>query len=79
MRGKRLRMELRLTASCKARYQGRVCGSERVRRQGEAAKPARRDSRFAKITIAGGKSDWMEGFFDRPGPPLWQAIRTANG
>jgi hypothetical protein len=27
---------------------------------------------------AGGKSQWMEGFFERPAPELWQAIREAN-
>jgi hypothetical protein len=31
-------------------------------------KPVRKDHN------AGGKSSWMEGFFDRPSPPLWKAI-----
>jgi hypothetical protein len=31
-------------------------------------KPARKDHN------AGGKSSWMQGFFDRPSPPLWKAI-----
>jgi hypothetical protein len=25
-----------------------------------------------------GKSDWMDGFFERPGPALWQAVEMAN-
>jgi hypothetical protein len=28
---------------------------------------------------AGGKSRWMDGFFERPGPELWQAIEDSNG
>ena len=31
-------------------------------------KPVRKDHN------AGGKSSWMQGFFDRPSPPLWKAI-----
>jgi hypothetical protein len=32
------------------------------------AKPARKDHN------AGGKSTWMQGFFDRPAAPLWMSI-----
>ena len=31
-------------------------------------KPVRKDHN------AGGKSTWMQGFFDRPSPPLWKLI-----
>ena len=31
-------------------------------------KPVRKDHN------AGGRSNWMQGFFDRPSPPLWKAI-----
>jgi hypothetical protein len=27
---------------------------------------------------AGGKSRWMDGFFERPGPELWQAVEDSN-
>jgi hypothetical protein len=34
-----------------------------------ASQPVRKDHN------AGGRSNWMEGFFDRPSPPLWKAIK----
>jgi hypothetical protein len=37
--------------------------------------PAIRQRR--KAPNAGGKSRWMRGFFERPGPPLWRGI-TGN-
>jgi hypothetical protein len=27
---------------------------------------------------AGGKSHWMEGFWDDPAPPIWLAIEESN-
>jgi transposase len=73
MRRQRLRVELRLDAELKARYQDRyldiapcdVCAAEPEPVQ---RKPVRKDHN------AGGKSSWMQGFFDRPSPPLWKAI-----
>jgi transposase len=71
MRRQRLRIELRLDGALHARYQGRYlrigrCGA----RLPEPAlrKPPRKDHN------AGGKSDWMQGFFDRPAPPLWRSL-----
>ena len=74
MRRQRLRVELRLDGELKARYQGRYlvigeCGSRVVVAPPVARKPPRRDHN------AGGKSAWMQGFFDRPTPPLWRSIR----
>jgi hypothetical protein len=37
--------------------------------------PATRKS-VRKGPNAGGRSAWMRGFFDRPSPPLWKAIRN---
>ena len=73
MRHQRLRVELRLDGQLKARYQGRYlqiaeCGARVV-----AAEPAGRKL-VRKDHNAGGKSSWMQGFFDRPSPPLWKAI-----
>jgi hypothetical protein len=72
MRRQRLRVELRLDGELKARYQGRYldigeCGV-RLAAPAPARKPARKDHN------AGGRSHWMEGFFDRPSPPLWRAV-----
>jgi transposase len=72
MRRQRLRVELRLDGELKARYLGRYvmigeCGVH------AAPPPAARQS-ARKDHNAGGRSHWMQGFFDRPSPPLWQAL-----
>jgi hypothetical protein len=59
-------------------YQGRYvniaeCG-KRVAAQTRAA-----HQRVREDHDAGGKSGWMQGFFDRPSLPLWQAIEKREG
>ena len=73
MRHQRLRVELRLDGELKARYQGRYvsmgeCGAREVAAEPPRRKPLRKDHN------AGAKSSWMQGFFDRPSPPLWKLI-----
>jgi transposase len=73
MRRQRLRVELRLDGELKARYQGRYveigeCGARAITREPKVHKPVRKDHN------AGGRSNWMQGFFDRPSPPLWKTI-----
>ena len=73
MRHQPLRVELRLDGELHARYQGRYldiaeCGARAPAPPPSAAQPARKDHN------AGGKSSWMQGFFDRPSPPLWKAL-----
>lgn len=74
MRHQPLRVELRLDGELHARYQGRYldiaeCGARAsAPPPPPAAQPARKDHN------AGGKSSWMQGFFDRPSPPLWKAL-----
>ena len=77
MRGKSLRIELHLNGALRARFEGvyaevSECGAKAPAAPKAAGKPARKDHN------RGGKSDWMDGFFERPGPELWQALRTAN-
>jgi len=78
MRRHKLRVELRLDGTLAARYEGRYVeireceDREAPPAPRPAAKPARKDHN------AGGKSRWMEGFWERPGPELWRAIRDAN-
>ena len=77
MRGKSLRIELHLSGALRARFEGvyaevSECGAKAPAAPKAAGKLARKDHN------RGGKSDWMEGFFERPGPELWQALRTAN-
>jgi transposase len=73
MRHQRIRMELRLDGEVKARYQGTYvdiveCGSRVVEAKPKTSKTVRKDHN------AGGRSQWMQGFFDRPSPPLWKSI-----
>ena len=77
MRGKSLRIELHLSGALRARFEGQYvevseCGAQAPVVAKPAGKPSRKDHN------RGGKSDWMEGFFDRPGPELWRALRMAN-
>lgn len=74
MRRQRLRIELRLDAELKARYQGRYldiakCGARGAELPAISHKPVRKDHN------AGGKSPWMQGFFDRPAAPLWMLLK----
>jgi transposase len=73
MRHQRLRVELRLNGELKARFQGQYvniaeCGAPALSVPPAVPKPVRKDHN------AGGKSSWMQGFFDRPSPPLWKTI-----
>jgi len=73
MRRQRMRVELRLDGELKARYQGSYveigeCGMRPITVQPKASKAVRKDHN------AGGRSGWMQGFFDRPSPPLWKSI-----
>ncbi len=77
MRGKSLRIELHLSGALRARFEGvyaevSECGVKAPVPPKPAGKTARKDHN------RGGKSDWMEGFFERPGPALWQAVELAN-
>jgi len=73
MRHQRLRLELRLNGELQARYQGRYlnlaeCGARVATPEPAVRKPVRKDHN------AGGKSTWMQGFFDRPSPRLWRLL-----
>ena len=73
MRRQRLRVELRLDGELKACHQGRYlaiaeCGVRVETIQPKASTPARKDHN------AGGRSHWMDGFFNRPSPLLWKLI-----
>ena len=73
MRRQRLRVEIHLDGELYARYQGRYlnlarCGPRTHIEEPVPRKPPRHDHN------AGGKSSWMDGFFDRPAPPLWRSL-----
>lgn len=74
MKRQSLRVELWLDGELKARYEGRYVG---IRECGvkppEAPNPSPRKE-VRKDHNAGGKSQWMDGFWDTPSPPLWKVI-----
>jgi len=74
MRHQRVRVELRLDGMLKARFQGRYLSIEECGARVPAPSPAATRKPLRKDHNAGGKSAWMQGFFDRPAPPLWNSI-----
>jgi len=74
MRRQRLRVELRLDGELKARYQGRYLTIDECDRRSIAMEPTAVQHPVRKDHNAGGRSNWMQGFFDRPSPPLWKLI-----
>jgi hypothetical protein len=74
MRRQPIRVELWLNGELKARYQGRYVGIHECGvKPPETRKPTARKA-VRKDHNAGGKSNWMDGFFDQPSPPLWKLI-----
>jgi DNA-binding Lrp family transcriptional regulator len=74
MKRQSLRVELWLNGELKARYQGRYLGIQEcgVKPPEVPKTGARKEVR--KDHNAGGKSQWMDGFWDKPSPQLWQLI-----
>ena len=74
MRNRPLRVEVRLDGDLRARYQGSYLMIAECAARASAPTPVavRRPAR--KDHNAGGRSHWMDGFFDRPSPPLWRLI-----
>jgi hypothetical protein len=74
MKRQSLRVELWLNGELKTRYQGRYVGIQECgAKPPEAPKTAPRQE-ARKDHNAGGKSHWMDGFWNQPSPPLWQVI-----
>ena len=74
MRHQSLRVELRLDGALEARYQGRYLSIQECGARAPAPSPAAARKPPRKDHNAGGKSAWMQGFFDRPAPALWKSI-----
>ena len=78
MKRQKLRVELRLDGTLQGRYEGRYveigeCGPK------APAPPTALHTLPRKDHNAGGKSRWMEGFWEHPAPPIWLAIEESNG
>ncbi len=74
MRRQSLRVELWLDGELKARYQGRYVAIQECGAKPAEAPKAAPCKEVRKDHNAGGKSHWMDGFWDQPSPPLWQVI-----
>ena len=75
MKRESLRVELWLDGELKARYQGRyVAIRECDTKTPEAPKAGRPHKEIRKDHNAGGKSHWMDDFWNQPSPSLWQVI-----
>lgn len=74
MKRQSLRVELWLNGELKARYQGRYVAIQEC-----GIKPAPEPKTNPRKAVrkdhnGGGKSRWMDGFWNKPSPPLWQVI-----
>jgi len=74
MKRQPLRVELWLNGELKARYQGRYVGIQECGVKPPEMPTPKARKQVRKDHKAGGKSHWMDGFFDQPSPPLWQVI-----
>jgi hypothetical protein len=74
MRRQSVRVELRLNGDLKARYEGRYLDICECGQRLPAAPKPRTGQPLRKDHNAGGRSRWMDGFWEKPCPPLWQAI-----
>lgn len=78
MRRQQLRIELRLSGEIKARFEGQYVEIGECDQETPTTKPKPAHKPVRKDHNAGGKSHWMDGFFEDPGPELWQAIEVSN-
>jgi len=74
MKRQSLRVELWLNGELKARYQGRYVKIDECGVKPSPASKSKPAKAGRKDHNAGGKSQWMDGFWDKPSPPLWQLI-----
>ena len=74
MRRQRLQVEVRLDGEVYARYQGKYLAIARRGEWSTPSEPGKRHKTPRHDHNAGGKSRWMQGFFDRPAPPLWPCL-----
>jgi transposase len=78
MRRQRVRIELRLSGEIKARYEGQYVEIAECVEESPSAQREPSHKAVRKDHNAGGKSHWMDGFFESPGPELWQAMEVSN-
>ncbi len=79
MRGSRLRIEVRLDGTLAARWEGQyvkiACCLVRPAVEPPGARRAKRPAGPGERKV---NRAWMDDFWERPSPPLWQAIEESN-
>jgi hypothetical protein len=84
LRGAAVRVELRLDRTVAVRFKERyltvnLCETPpRPSQARVAASTKGAAARLPKGPNAGGKSKWMDSFWQRPAPPVWKAIQESN-
>jgi DNA-binding Lrp family transcriptional regulator len=84
LRGAAVRVELRLDRTVAVRFKERyltvnLCETPpRPSQARVAASTKGAGARLPKGPNAGGKSKWMDSFWQRPAPPVWKAIQESN-
>jgi len=74
MKRQSIRVELWLNGELKARYQGRYVGIRECDVKLSEVPKTASGKEVRKDHNAGGKSHWMDTFWNKPSPPLWQVI-----
>ena len=74
MKRQSLRVELWLNGELKARYQGRYVSIQECGAKPPEVPKTKPRKEGRKDHNRGGKSHWMDGFWNQPSPPLWQVI-----
>lgn len=78
LRGAAVRVERRRDGTIALRFQDRYLQYRVCETATPAAPPSRRPAKSHQAHNADGKSDWMKGFLDKPGPSIRKAIAISN-
>jgi hypothetical protein len=79
LRGHRVRVERRANDNIAVRFQGKYLKVSICTPAMKATTPTQSPPRRSPpAPNAGGKSQWMRGFWKQPSPPLWAAVKRSN-
>ena len=78
MRGSQVRVETRRNGEIAVRFEDRYVRIKPCQPAPKTAAPAVAGKKAAEPSKPGGKSEWMNGFWERPSPSLTKAIKISN-
>ena len=78
MRGSQVRVEARRSGEIAVRFEDRYVRIKECQPAPKTAAPAGAGKKAGKPNQPGGKSKWMNGFWERPSPSLSQALKISN-